>query len=208
MIHVAMLGDSVFDNASYVGGAPDVRAQLQSLLVDAEVSSAAWDGAVLADIPLQLRQIPRVATHVVVSIGGNDAIGASGVIEEKATSVADALEKLASVRDRFNRIYGSMVELLLKRSLPIALCSIYEPRFPDPVRRRVAATALAVLNDVITRQVFASRVSLIDLRVICDQDTDFANPIEPSAAGGEKIAKAIALFARAPDRANAMVFGR
>jgi len=38
MMHIAMMGDSVFDNASYVGDAPDVRAQLQSLLTDAEVS--------------------------------------------------------------------------------------------------------------------------------------------------------------------------
>src|SRR3954447_18377183 len=115
-MHIAMLGDSVFDNGSYVGGAPDVRAQLQALVTDAEVSSAARDGAVLADVALQLRQIPPLATHIVVSIGGDDAIGASGVIEEEATSVADALEKLASIRDRFERSYGSMIELLLKRS--------------------------------------------------------------------------------------------
>jgi lysophospholipase L1-like esterase len=206
MMHIAMLGDSVFDNGSYVGGAPDVRAQLQALVTDIEVSSAARDGAVLADIALQLRQIPRLATHIVVSIGGNDAIGASGVIEEKATSVAHALEKLAAIRDRFDRSYGSMVELLVKRSLPVAFCSIYEPRFPDLVRRRAAATALAVLNDVITTQVFANRANLIDLRLVCNQDADFANPIEPSATGGEKIARAIAMFARAPGRATAMVF--
>jgi lysophospholipase L1-like esterase len=146
IMHIAMLGDSVFDNASYVGGAPDVRAQLQSILADAEVSSAARDGAVIAEIPMQLRQIPRSATHIVISIGGNDAIGASGVIDEKTASVAEALEKLAVVRDRFERSYAGMVELALERSLPVAFCSIYEPRFPDAARRRIAATALAVLN--------------------------------------------------------------
>jgi hypothetical protein len=170
------------------------------------VSSAARDGAVMADLPLQLRQIPRSATHIAVSIGGNDAIGASGVIEEKATSVADALQKLAAIRDRFDRSYGSMIELLLERSVPVALCSIYEPRFPDLARRRAAATALAILNDVITRHVFSRRASLIDLRLVCDQDADFANPIEPSPSGGEKIARAIAMFARS-DPATATVFG-
>jgi hypothetical protein len=63
-----------------------------------------------------------------------------------------------------------------------------------------------VLNDVITRQVFSKRASLIDLRLVCDQDDDFANPIEPSATGGEKIVKAIAMFTRA-DRPTATVFG-
>ena len=33
---------------------------------------------------------------------------------------------------------------------------------------------------------------MLDLRLICDEDADFANPIEPSAQGGEKIAAAIA----------------
>ena len=113
-MHIAMIGDSVFDNASYVGDAPDVRAQLQCLLSDAEVSSSARDGAVMADIPMQLRQIPRSATHIVVSVGGNDAIGASGVIDEGAVNVADALEKLAVIRDRFDRSYGTMIDLHLR----------------------------------------------------------------------------------------------
>jgi hypothetical protein len=33
---------------------------------------------------------------------------------------------------------------------------------------------------------------LIDLRLVCDSDDDFANPIEPSVRGGAKIAGAIA----------------
>jgi hypothetical protein len=33
------------------------------------------------------------------------------------------------------------------------------------------------------------------LRLICDEDADFANPIEPSARGGAKIAQAISKFA-------------
>ena len=32
---------------------------------------------------------------------------------------------------------------------------------------------------------------IIDLRVLCNDDADFANPIEPSAIGGQKIAQAI-----------------
>jgi len=160
----------------------------------------------MADITMQLRLMPQTATHIVVSIGGNDAIGASRVLEEGAANMAEALEKLAVIRDRFDRSYGTMIDLVLERSLPVAFCTIYEPRFPDPRRRRAAATARTVLNDVITRQVFRKRASLIDLRIICDQDTDFANSIEPSATGGVKIAEAIARFTRA-DRPTATIFG-
>jgi hypothetical protein len=38
-------------------------------------------------------------------------------------------------------------------------------------------------------------LTLIDLRLVCDEDTDFANPIEPSVHGGAKIARVIAGFA-------------
>ena len=85
-----------------------------------------------------------------------------------------------------------MLNGVLGRGLPTAVCTIYEPRFPDLRQRRLAATGLMVLNDCITRAAFARGLSLIDLRLICDRDEDFANPIEPSVRGGAKIAAAIA----------------
>ncbi len=42
------------------------------------------------------------------------------------------------------------------------------------------------------REAFARGLPLIDLRLVCDEDADFANPIEPSARGGGKIAAEIA----------------
>jgi hypothetical protein len=52
-----------------------------------------------------------------------------------------------------------------------------------------------LFNDVITRTAFAIGAALIDLRLICDADEDYANPIEPSVQGGDKIASAIATWA-------------
>ena len=75
--------------------------------------------------------------------------------------------------------------------MSLAVCTIYEARFPEPVTRRLAATALTTLNDAITRETFARNVDCIDLRILCDDDRDFANPIEPSVHGGAKIARAI-----------------
>ena len=87
---------------------------------------------------------------------------------------------------------------------PAALCTIYEPRFADATERRLAATALTLLNDKITRQAFARGLTLIELRLICEEDADFAPfpensgghglLIEPSAHGGAKIAQAILRF--------------
>ena len=51
---------------------------------------------------------------------------------------------------------------------------------------------LLVFNDSILRAAFAAGVPVIDLRLVCTSATDYANEIEPSVAGGAKIADAIA----------------
>jgi hypothetical protein len=204
--HVVLLGDSVFDNAAYVGRNPDVRRQLDDLLPEgSRVTLAARDGAVITDVASQLHGQPRDATHLIVSVGGNDALLASGVLDERATSVAEALEKLAAIADRFSRDYSAMLGPVLGAALPAAVCTIYEPRFSQPARRRIAATALPLLNDRITREAFSRGLALIDLRLICDRDEDFANEIEPSARGGAKIARAIAEFASGASPSAAII---
>ena len=84
-----------------------------------------------------------------------------------------------------------MLAEVLARGLPTIICTIYYPRFPEVVLQRMAVVALAVFNDCIVRAAFAHGLSMIDLRLICTEEGDYANPIEPSARGGEKIARAI-----------------
>jgi GDSL-like Lipase/Acylhydrolase family len=193
MTHVVLLGDSIFDNGAYVGGGPDVAAQLAARLPAGwKVTLGAVDGAVIEGVDAQLARLPRDATHLVVSVGGNDALRHSAVLEAAVPSVAAALDRLAAIRAAFERDYRAMLDAVLARGLPTASCTIYEARFPEKRRRLVAATALAILNDCITREVFARGIDLVDLRLVCDSDEDFANPIEPSVRGGEKIGAAIA----------------
>jgi hypothetical protein len=58
--------------------------------------------------------------------------------------------------------------------------------------------ALAAFNDVITREAFARRVALIDLRLVCNREEDFAAPTGPSVQGGAKITAEIARWAAGP----------
>ena len=90
----------------------------------------------------------------------------------------------------------------------MAVCTIYDPRFPDPGRRRVAVVALAAFNDVITREAFARGVALLDLRLVCDRGEAFAAPTGPSGRGGAKIAATIARWAagHGPARRRSEVF--
>jgi hypothetical protein len=195
MAHAVLLGDSVFDNAAYVGGGPDVIHQLGRMLAGGhQATLLAIDGAVMAGIPAQLGTVPPHATHLVVSVGGNDALQYAAVLSGQARSMADALDQLGTIGAEFRSGYANMLSSVLARTLPTAVCTIYEPRFPDPLQRQRGSTALAVLNDAITREAFAKGVTLLDLRLICNADEDFANPIEPSVQGGRKIADAIASF--------------
>jgi hypothetical protein len=55
----------------------------------------------------------------------------------------------------------------------------------------LACVALVFFNDVILRSAYERGVGVIDLRVVCTEPSDYANPIEPSGTGGLKIARAI-----------------
>jgi hypothetical protein len=193
MRHVVLLGDSIFDNGAYVAGGPDVVTQLRARLpADWRATLCAVAGDVTPDVPRQLVKIPGDASHLVVSVGGNDALRHSGVLDEPARSMAEAIGRLADIRTSFARDYRAMVEAVTERRLATALCTIYDARFPDPLRRKLAVTALTLFNDVITREAFSRGLPLIDLRLVCNEDGDYANPIEPSVQGGAKIASAIA----------------
>ncbi|HEX4738374.1 MAG TPA: SGNH/GDSL hydrolase family protein [Allosphingosinicella sp.] len=195
MAHLILLGDSIFDNGAYVRGGPDVvRQQRQELPANWDASLLARDGDVVRDVLSQLGRLSADATHLVVSAGGNDALGASHLLGQSVANVAEALSLLEAAQSRFARDYGAMVEAVMARRLPTALCTIYDtpPSGPD---HRLIRTALALFNDEIARAAFARGLALIDLRLICGADEDYANPIEPSVAGGAKIAAAIAAWA-------------
>lgn len=71
------------------------------------------------------------------------------------------------------------------------MCTIYDANY-DERRGRLFRAGLALFNDVIARMAFERRLPLIDLRLICTEPVDYANPIEPSEQGGDKIATVIA----------------
>jgi hypothetical protein len=76
-----------------------------------------------------------------------------------------------------------MLNVVLARNVRVAVCTVYNPRFPDPVRRRTAVTGLALVNDIITREAFARRLPVIDLRLVCNEDVDLCKPDRALRAG-------------------------
>jgi lysophospholipase L1-like esterase len=192
MNHIVLLGDSIFDNAAYVDGGPPVIQQLRAKLPTGwQAMLLAVDGSMAQHVAQQLEKVATDATHLVISTGGNNAIDNINIISESAQSVSEALEKLAAISEQFQRVYREMLQTVLARKLPTAVCSVYYPNFPNAGIQRVLSTALTIFNDVIIREAFAAGVPLIDLRLVCNETADYANEIEPSVAGGDKITSAI-----------------
>jgi len=192
VMHIALLGDSIFDNSSYTRGEPDVVTHLRGLLpTSARATLLAVDGSITRSLTEQVRRIPADATHLVVSIGGNDALGYLNLLATPATSTADALRLFGTAVGRFEADYRSALGPVIDRGLPVTICTIYNGAFEDPDEAVRARVALMLFNDVILRVAFEHHASAIDLRLVCSERADYANPIEPSGPGGMKIARAI-----------------
>jgi len=192
MAHVVLVGDSLFDNARYTEGGPDVIAQVRQLLpVGWQASLLAVDGSTTENIPAQVERLPVGASHLVLSVGGNDAIMNADILRMPAESTAQALAALHDMSQRFDRDYRRAVAACKQKGLPLAICTIYNGCFPDAEYQRLISTALMVFNDVILRVGIEFGLPMIDLRLICSSPSDYANPIEPSSIGGAKIAKSI-----------------
>ena len=125
--HLVLLGDSIFDNARHAPGGPPVIEQLREVLKpDWLATLVARDGDVVTDLARQMSLIPANATHLVVSIGGNDALSSEAVLSAPARSVIDALGHLAEMRRLFQHAYRDMLGQLLQLRLKTAVCTVYD----------------------------------------------------------------------------------
>jgi hypothetical protein len=191
--HVVLLGDSIFDNEAYTGGKPDVLAHLLRVLPQPWTASLlARDGATTAGIPAQLARLPRNATHLLLSIGGNDALRWQGLLQAPAGSVAEAIEMLAAAVAEFEPAYRKAVAACVSHRLPLVICTIYNGNFDDTRYGKLVRSAVALFNDAIVRTAVDLKLKAIELRSVCTRPEDYANPIEPSSIGAAKIARAIA----------------
>lgn len=90
--HIVLMGDSIFDNKAYTQGEPDVVAHLQPLLPDGwRTTLLAVDGASTGSMSTQLSRVPPDATHLVLSLGGNDALRNIDLLDTRLDSSRAAL---------------------------------------------------------------------------------------------------------------------
>ncbi len=204
--HIALLGDSIFDNKRYVGSDPAVIDQVRAAIPDRWAATLlAVDGDFVGDVRQRLSGMAVGTSHLVLSVGGNDALGHLGVLTGPAQSREEVFLQLERIQSSFAKQYENLVDHLASLGHPLAICTIYDPNFEREQERLLAKPALTIFNDVITRTAFSRGVDLIDLRLLFREPADYANPIEPSAKGGKKLAAAIARWTLLPESEVARV---
>jgi len=201
-MHLILLGDSTIDNKSYTKGGLAVEDHIRAELGQGSVvERRAEDGGMTSHILGQLKDLPSTATHLVLSVGGNDALDQvvyEGVLDRRVETVSEALGQLTDIVDEFEDRYQNCLDQVLAYSLPTVVCTIYNGAFPDPSYQRIVSTTVRLFDDIIMQCASNAGCPVIDLRRVCSDSADYFNPIEPGAEGGKKIASAI-LSALDPD---------
>lgn len=138
-----------------------------------------------------IRVVPREASHIVICVEGGWAIEASGLLSAEVRSIREALESLSAAANEFERIVAGMIVSAQETRLPTVVCTMVPSRYAKPDRQGVMSTALAIFNDRIVARAFAARLPIVEMRLVCDEDEDFASATLLSHGGVRKAANII-----------------
>jgi len=186
--HVVLLGDGLGDLARM-----QQSGALEGRLLPAR--SEPWKLTLLSASDIartSLRpDIPKDATHVVISIEGNRAIEASGVLGGQPASYEEGLARLSFAADQFEDQVEALIRAGQATRLPTVICTMWPPRYPEPVRQRAAVAALTIFNWRIFRRALAAGISIVDLHNACSEQSDYADDTLLSMSGLRKAANVV-----------------
>jgi hypothetical protein len=136
----------------------------------------------------RVRAIPAEVSHIGICVDGGWAIETSGLLKGRAQSIQGALDTLAAAADEFENMFTRLIAAATEASVPTIVCTLVPARHTEPSQQRVAAAALAIFNDRILRRAIAAHLSIVELRLVCDEDSDYASETLLSHAGVRKVA--------------------
>ena len=195
---VALLGDSIIDNKVYVGeNELSVTEHLQKINeTDYYFEMIAVDGDTTREvIDNQLENIGDSTWRIVLSIGGNDLLQKLHIMFNETSGMIESLEVASQTIEKIKSRYEAILLHLKTLNHPVLLCTIYEGDLQsDPNLAEVEEAGkvlLGMMNDAIHFLGNKHDIEVLELRNIFTEVSDYANPIEPSHSGGEKLAKEI-----------------
>lgn len=190
--HIVLLGDSILDNAPYVGVSPAVSDQLSTAVANRKwkVTLRAVDGAKMQHIPKQLANLPTDASLFVLSIGGNDGLAMLPRLKDNGYNPFKWASMLKTFLADFEADYKRTLDLVLLEKKPLVVLTIYQPYFENSaVMTGLTASGVWLMNWVIVAAARARNLPVIDLWQIFNKKEDYANSIEPGVPGGHKLVK-------------------
>lgn len=194
--NVSLLGDSIIDNKVYVGeGELSVTEHLQHNS-SSNFTMIAVDGDTTEDVlENQLDNLNEPVSHIVLSIGGNDLLQNLHLLQDETSGMKFALEKSSELIGEIQENYTKILEHLSNYDAKVLLCTVYEGDLKSDVMLaqfdKAGQAMLKMHNDTVYYLASKFEVDVLELRNIFTNKEDYANPIEPSHIGGEKLAKAI-----------------
>ncbi len=205
--HLVVLGDAI---AELMSLREKGEGRVESLLLPQE--SSPWKLTLLTGEEIAragaLFQLPADASHVMIGIEGNRAIEESGLLDKRPETYEDALLLLSMAADEYEKQAEMLIQVAKASRLPTVVCNMYPPNYEDPTRQRAMVTALAVFNDRLIRRVFAAKLPLVDLSLVCTDETDYADATRLSKQGLRKASNVVvsALYAVGRDPSRADIF--
>jgi hypothetical protein len=188
--HVVVLGDVLLDAYHSIDKTPG---KFEDALLPGTRDQ--WKISVISSAKIERAgpslALPRDATHALIFIEGMRAIEESGLLEVNQAAFGQTLEHLALAADEFERTLERLIQMAQAARLVSMVCTMYAPNYKHPARQRAASAALAVLNDRVTKRAAETRVSLIDLRLTCNEAEDYDKPTQLSQSGLQKAANVI-----------------
>jgi lysophospholipase L1-like esterase len=190
-MQLVLLGDSILDNDIYVLDGKSVYSYLRNELPEScQLLKLAVDGYTSQDTINQLSYIPDSATHIVLSVGGNDALKLIPLLQTKINNIESALNKLVSIEKDFRKHYSALISKIVKTNAKLYVLNIYNE---VPNLEEHKKIIISIFNDIISEEAAKRSIPLIDLRVLCSNKEDYSDisSLEPSEIGSNKIAREI-----------------
>ena len=188
--HVVLLGDALLEAYHSIDKTPG---KFEDALLPG--TRKQWKITVISSAKIERAgpslALPQDATHALIFIEGNHAIEQSGLLDARPDAFGQTLDELALAADEFERTLERLIQMAQAARLVIMVCTMFAPNYKDPARQRAACAALAVFNDRVTKRAAESRVSLIDLRLTCNEPEDYDKPTQLSQSGLQKAANVI-----------------
>ena len=188
--NIVVLGNSVFDNRSYVS----TTSSIPYLLNEHEYLNAqvyAMDGAKIENINKQLQQslkaINNIHQTLFISVGGNE------ILTYKEKENANKNEEKKQIIKFIDDIFGDYRNVLKNYEFKcnVVLCNIY---IPYSKKNTIYETCIQLWNKKILSYAQNNNYKFMKLDEILYKKEDFADKLQPSRIGGEKIVKHMISF--------------